>query len=511
MLAHLPFEEGPPQTPRQVMGAIGSHAQPTPVANPRLLVASLELMETLGLDASDLDPEVLAGNRLFPGSVPTAACYGGHQFGNWAGQLGDGRAISLGDLQAPDGRMWELQLKGAGPTPYSRGADGRAVLRSSVREFLCSEAMHHLGVPTTRALSLVATGDDVVRDILYDGNPAPEPGAIVCRVSPSFLRLGNFELLASRRDHALLERLTSYTLETYFPHLGERTPASVVAFLREVCTSTAELMAHWMRVGFVHGVMNTDNLSVLGLTIDYGPYGWLEGFDPNWTPNTTDAGQHRYAYGRQPAVAMWNLTRFAEALYPMVGETEPLEEALGVFAEVYTDAHARDVRAKLGLFTEQADDPDLFEGLMTALQATETDFTLFYRRLSDVPVTADASEEERLAPLQEAIYDSSWAPSAKRSLDAWLERYAARVRTEGRDASERVAWMQQNNPWFVLRNYLAHEAITLAEAGDVRGVERLMDALKTPYMEQKEASDLGAKRPEWARHKAGCSMLSCSS
>ena len=284
---------------------------------------------------------------------PYSACYGGHQFGHWAGQLGDGRAITLAEGVGTDGARWELQLKGAGPTPYSRTADGRAVLRSSLREFLCSEAMHALGVPTTRALALVATGEAVVRDILYRGDPQPEPGAITSRVAPSFLRFGSYELPTARGDHALLEQLVAFTIARDFPHLAAAHPgdaaAQRAAWFAEVCTRTAGLMAHWMRVGFVHGVMNTDNLSVLGLTIDYGPYGWVEAFDPHFTPNTTDAGQRRYRFGQQPAVAQWHLVRLAEALVPLFPDDEPLAAVLGAFDARFQAEHQRMSAAKVGL------------------------------------------------------------------------------------------------------------------------------------------------------------------
>ncbi len=283
---------------RQVHGAAWSRVAPTPVAAPRLLAATPEVAAVLGLAPADLASEAFAatfaGNRLAPGMESYAANYGGHQFGSWAGQLGDGRAIGLGEVIGSDGRRHELQLKGAGPTPYSRFADGRAVLRSSLREFVCSEAMHALGVPTTRALSLVATGEPVVRDLLYQGDPRPEPGAVVCRVAPSFLRFGNFELPAARGDHALLARLVDFCIARDFPELGG--PDARADWFGEVAARTGSLVAHWLRVGFVHGVMNTDNMSVLGLTIDYGPYGFLDEFDPAFTPNITDAGGKRYCF-----------------------------------------------------------------------------------------------------------------------------------------------------------------------------------------------------------------------
>ncbi|MGE3163231.1 MAG: protein adenylyltransferase SelO family protein, partial [Burkholderiales bacterium] len=280
----LPADAQETNARRLVLNATHTHVAPTPVRAPRLLAWSDALAAQLGLARPSPEAvEALAGNRVFPGMRPYSARYGGHQFGVWAGQLGDGRAITLGELAAADGTRQELQLKGAGLTPYSRTADGRAVLRSSLREFLCSEAMHCLGVPTTRALSLVGTGEAVVRDMFYDGNPEAEPGAVVCRVAPSFLRFGNFQIHAAHGEEALLKRLLDYTIRHFYPGL------SYAEWYREVCRRTARLISDWMRLGFVHGVMNTDNMSILGLTIDYGPYGWLEGYDPSWTPNTTDA------------------------------------------------------------------------------------------------------------------------------------------------------------------------------------------------------------------------------
>ena len=289
----LPADPNPTKQPRQVFQAAYSRVLPTPVADPKLVAFSQEMVDALGLPAdfvaSDDFVQTFAGNKLLDGMDPYAMCYGGHQFGNWAGQLGDGRAINLGELVNPAGDHWTLQLKGAGLTPYSRTADGLAVLRSSIREFLCSEAMHHLGVPTTRALSLVTTGEQVVRDMFYNGNPAPEHGAVVCRVAPSFTRFGNFQIFSARQDLENLKKLVDHTIRAEFPHLGEPSKETYIQWFHEVCSRTAEMIVHWMRVGFVHGVMNTDNMSILGLTIDYGPYGWLEDFDPSWTPNTTDA------------------------------------------------------------------------------------------------------------------------------------------------------------------------------------------------------------------------------
>ena len=353
--AELPGDPECENFRRQVSGACYSRVLPQPVSSPKLIAWSPETAALLDLPDSPPDArhyaDVFAGNRVLAGMDPIATCYGGHQFGNWAGQLGDGRAINLGETVNRRGERWTLQLKGAGPTPYSRTADGLAVLRSSLREFLCSEAMFHLGVPTTRALSLVLTGEEVMRDMLYDGHPAAEPGAVVCRVAPSFTRFGHFEILAARRDTELLRRLLDFTIATDFPELpGGGAPAErYVRWFAEVTARTVTMIVHWMRVGFVHGVMNTDNMSVLGLTIDYGPYGWLEGYDPDWTPNTTDAATRRYRYGQQPAVAQWNLLQLANAILPAVGAAEPLTDVLADFARQYAEQSETMTAAKLGL------------------------------------------------------------------------------------------------------------------------------------------------------------------
>jgi uncharacterized protein YdiU (UPF0061 family) len=474
---------------RQVPNASYSRVAPTPVAAPRLLAWSEALAAELGLARPSAESvEALAGNRLFPGMQPYAARYGGHQFGVWARQLGDGRAITLGEMTAPDGTRRELQLKGAGPTPYARSADGRAVLRSSLREFLCSEAMHFLGVPTTRALSLVGTGEQVVRDMFYDGNPEPEPGAVVCRVAPSFLRFGNFEIHAALGEEALLKALLDYTIRHYYPGLSYRD------FYHEVCRRTARLMSDWMRLGFVHGVMNTDNMSVLGLTIDYGPYGWLEGYDPMWTPNTTDNETRRYCYGNQPQIGLWNLARFAEALLPLVPKEE-LEDGLRAYGETYQEAFGRALAAKLGLPSIEGED-ELIQEMFGILNAVETDFTLFFRGLSAV------REDALAAPLRRAFYAEPPAEHLAR-LDAWLRRWLA--------LSPERSGMNAVNPKYVPRNYLAQQAIDAMAGGDPSVLERLMRVLSLPYDEQPQHDALAEKRPEWARTRPGCSALSCSS
>jgi serine/tyrosine/threonine adenylyltransferase len=496
---------------RQVPGASYSFVMPSPVSAPRLLAWSEDCGALLGLQrpTSDSDPaiEILAGNRLATTMRPYAARYGGHQFGTWAGQLGDGRAITLGELRSPSGENWELQLKGAGRTPYARTADGRAVLRSSVREFLCSEAMHYLGVPTTRALSLVATGDAVMRDMFYDGDEQPEPGAIVCRVAPSFLRFGNFEIHGYNGEHEVLQRLANFVIEQHFGELGPPSPDVYGRWFEEICRRTAVTVAHWLRVGFVHGVLNTDNMSILGLTIDYGPYGWLEGYDPAWTPNTTDLPGRRYAYGRQPQIAAWNLARLGGALRPLIPELAVLERGLEVYAGTFHATWRQMLADKLGLASLNRDGDDaLITELFELLQQTETDLTLFFRRLA-------LATSGHLEPLRPAYYADDLESNAalRARLSAWLQRYGARAAQEQAPPELRTARMNRANPKYVLRNYLAQQAIDAASRGDATLMERLLHVLRTPYAEQSEHEELAQRRPEWARNKPGCSALSCSS
>ena len=529
-LRALPLDPSSENRTRQVFGACFSRVSPTKVVRPELLAVSRELAEQLELSAEFLAgqefAETFAGNRVLPGMEPVAACYGGHQFGNWAGQLGDGRAILLGELVTSRGEHFELQLKGTGPTPYSRRADGRAVMRSSVREFLCSEAMHHLGIPTTRALSLVATGEGVMRDILYDGHPREEPGAVVCRVAPSFLRFGNFELLTSRDDVDLLRKLADFTVRTYFPELGEPSRDVYVAWLKEVARRTAEMVAKWMAVGFVHGVMNTDNMSILGLTIDYGPYGFLDDYAPDWTPNITDAQGRRYRYAAQPRIALWNLVCLANAVYPLVEDVQALESVLPVYSDTLEAARRRLTAAKLGLDelndaeltasgTARVPDTVLVDDLPELLAAVETDMTLFYRLLADVPAAssgAATSDEALLASLEPAFYSpESVGHEHRQRLAVWLRRYSARVQEDGTSDATRRERMNRVNPKYVLRNYVAQLAIERAEQGDPSVVVELLDVLRRPFDEQPGKERYAEKRPEWARNRAGCSMLSCSS
>jgi len=499
---------------RQVEKACFSYATPKHTANPSMVHVSPEMAKELGFSKEDIQSEeflkIFTGNKVIEGTTPYAMCYGGHQFGNWAGQLGDGRAINLTEIEQ-NGKHWALQLKGAGETPYSRTADGLAVLRSSIREYLCSEAMYHLGVPTTRALSLALSGDQVLRDVLYNGNPAYEKGAIVCRVAPSFLRFGNYQIFAAHEDIATMKTLVDYTIRHFFPELGKPSKETYAKFFRAVADATLEMLVHWQRVGFVHGVMNTDNLSILGLTIDYGPYGWLEGYDHGWTPNTTDRQHSRYRYGNQPNIGLWNLYQLANALYPLIGEAEPLENVLEGFKTEFEDKYREMMKSKIGLFSEDANDQKLLDDLEENLQLTETDMTLFFRNLSNFK-----KEAENADSYIKVVEDAFYIPEEVKGevLDKWLlwlNTYQTRLDKESLTDAERNEKMNVINPKYVLRNYMAQLAIDAADEGDYNLIEELFNLLKKPYDEQPEREKWFAKRPDWARNKVGCSMLSCSS
>jgi serine/tyrosine/threonine adenylyltransferase len=527
MLRELPGERLERRGVRPVSFAAWSPVSPQPVSSPQLVSWSTDVAAELGLPTSLNDDErrlvadVFGGNAVWPGMRPHATRYGGHQFGHWAGQLGDGRAMSLGEVQTPSGAWLELQLKGAGPTPYSRSADGRAVLRSSLREYLCSEAMHFLGVPTTRALSLVRTGDGVVRDMFYDGRPDREPGAVVCRVAPSFLRFGHFQILAHDDEPELLSTLVRFTIRHFYPHLSIHddepiAPNVVVAFFEEVCARTIETVVHWQRVGFVHGVMNTDNMSILGLTIDYGPYGFVDGYDPDFTPNTTDASRRRYRFGQQPAVALWNLARLAEALSPLLVDERGLHDALLRAGPSMQQALGEMHRRKLGLTdVDVAGADDVIAALWPILQGTEVDFTLFFRALADVVrlPTERRSDDELWGLVAVCAYDTSAGSTAawRAPILQWLRRYLALADGGTASPHARAMAMDRTNPFLLPRNWLAQEAIDAATALDLRPLERLLASVREPYRHRDDLVREAGKRPEWARHKAGCSMLSCSS
>ena len=494
---------------RQVDGAVFSRLDTARAPSPTVVSYSKEVGALIGLSAKDLESdefrEVFAGNQRLEGMDVHATCYGGHQFGNWAGQLGDGRAINLGEIVHQNNRFM-LQLKGAGPTPYSRTADGLAVLRSSLREYLCSEAMYHLGVPTTRALSLITSGSDVVRDMLYDGHPAAEPGAVVCRVSPCFIRFGHFQILTARNELKLLRDLADFTISTQFEHLkGLEDKERFSSWFDEVCQKTAHMIVHWMRVGFVHGVMNTDNMSIIGETIDYGPYGWLDDFDPEWTPNTTDAANRRYRYSQQPAIGQWNLMQLANAILPLIEDPKPLEQSLSRYAKTYETSWQEMMASKLGL---SSFDETLVNQLLGILAEGQIDMTLFFRELGNgAPVDLKARSILELTSYLEE-HDSG---DVGDRLEAWLHKYARAQKNQGVEEDSRVQVIRETNPLYVFRNYIAQLAIDEAERGDFKMVNDLLDLYRNPYNEQAGQSEHAQKRPEWARTRVGCSMLSCSS
>lgn len=493
--------------PRQTPGMFYSKAMPTPVNKVTLLAWSDELAKKLELTrpSSQKDIDILGGNEVTSSMYPYAACYAGHQFGNWAGQLGDGRAITLGELVTSKGQKWELQLKGAGLTAYSRRADGRAVLRSSVREYLMSEAMHQLRVPTTRALSLVSTGAPVLRDMFYDGHPAYEPGAIVMRVAPTFLRFGNFEMLAARGEIDHLQKLVDWTIEQYYPHLqGED---RVLRWYKQVVDRTARLMVEWMRVGFVHGVMNTDNMSILGLTIDYGPYSFVDNYDPAFTPNTTDLPGRRYAFARQASVAKWNLGCLGGAILPLVSGEEEVIKVIDSYDDVYLNTFYSMMANKLGLDEARPDDIPLIAELEKILATIQPDMTIFYQLLSHSPKEVNNKEE-----VLQHFGDSFYQELSEKESDLffnWMQRYQVRKKTNTISPEESVKRMREHNPRFILRNYLLHQAIEDLEKGDDRLFVKLQQAIKEPYTAKHD--EFFQKRPSWASQKAGCSMLSCSS
>ena len=510
---------------RQVSNASFSNVRPKLSSAPKLISFSAEMAEALNLHESVCSTktftEVFSGNKVLSEMHPCATVYGGHQFGNWAGQLGDGRAINLGEVLTIDNTRWTLQLKGAGPTPYSRTADGLAVLRSSIREYLCSEAMYHLGIPTTRALSICLTGEEVERDMFYDGNPKKELGAVVCRVAPSFTRFGHFQLPAAMQNYDLLRKLIDYTIRFDFPEMAlpvdstnQFSNESILEWFQEVCKRTAMMVVEWMRVGFVHGVMNTDNMSILGLTIDYGPYGWLENYDPDWTPNTTDANGRRYRYGNQPQVALWNLVQLANALYPLIKESSPLENALKSYQETYDQYNQSMLASKLGLkeFSPKTDGK-LTEDLFQLLSEVETDMTIFFRKLALVQKTQNFLDEETAYKILLPAYykPKENTNQYKSDLNIWLKSYNRRLQDERSSADERQRAMDQVNPNYVFRNYLAQLAIDEASTGNFQPVNDLLSVLKKPYASDENNHEYAHKRPEWARHRPGCSMLSCSS
>lgn len=471
--------------------AFYTRLQPTPLPAPYLVGFSDDAAATLGLaPAIAQDPDFLdifTGNRIAEGSQPLAAVYSGHQFGVWAGQLGDGRAISLGDLPGAAGGRIELQLKGAGKTPYSRMGDGRAVLRSSIREFLCSEAMAGLGIPTTRALAVTGSDQRVLRE-------QAETAAVVTRTAPSFIRFGSFEHWYYNQRFDELKVLADAVLAQFYPELlAAQNPYK--ALLEEVTRRTAELMAQWQAVGFMHGVMNTDNMSILGLTLDYGPFGFMEAFDPRHICNHTDQ-QGRYSYQMQPRIGQWNCFALGQAMLPLVGSVEDTEAALAGYEAVFEAKQEQLLHAKLGLATTRPGDEQLIDAMFAILAANKVDFTLFFRRLGGLRI-GDAAADE---PIRDLIID-------RPAFDAWAAQYRARLQAEGSDDGARRLAMHAVNPKYVLRNYLAQVAIEKAQQKDFSEVAKLQAILRRPFDEQPEHERYADLPPGWASHLE----VSCSS
>ncbi|WP_160137202.1 protein adenylyltransferase SelO [Chryseobacterium sp. c4a] len=496
------FSNNPMQrnTPKVLFSTI----QPAGFDKPQVIAFNEPLSEEIGLGKfEDKDLDFLVGNNL-PGNVQTyATAYAGHQFGSWAGQLGDGRAILAGEITNSSGKKTEIQWKGAGATPYSRHADGRAVLRSSVREYLMSEAMYHLGVPTTRALSLSFTGEDVVRDIMYNGNPQLEKGAVVIRTAESFLRFGHFELMSAQQEYKNLQDLLDFTIENYFPEITSSDIQRYKDFFENVCTRTADLMVEWFRVGFVHGVMNTDNMSILGLTIDYGPYSMMDEYDLNFTPNTTDLPGRRYAFGKQGQISQWNLWQLANALHPIIKDEKFLEDTLNKYGNYFWEAHDKMLCRKFGFDELKKDDEEFFTNWQGLMQELEFDHTLFFSQLENL--TADTNLKEYFS-----IASYSFLNEEKVSkLKNFIEKYQSRLNSNSISREDSLQMMAKSNPKFILRNYLLYECIEEINNGKTEMLDKLTQALENPYTEL--YPEFSTKRPSGYDDTAGCSTLSCSS
>ncbi|MEC5394591.1 protein adenylyltransferase SelO [Bergeyella sp. RCAD1439] len=505
-LSTFPYDSSLNPIPRQTPGKLLARANPVGFPNAVLIDFNEKLSLDIGLGSLQTSQEEQFLHASFiPSKLqPYATAYAGHQFGQWAGQLGDGRALFAGEITNHHGQTTELQWKGAGLTPYSRHADGRAVLRSTVREYLMSEAMHHLKIPTTRALALSLSGEAVIRDILYSGNPKPEPGAVMMRTAPSFLRFGHFELLAAQRNLPLLSQLADFTIQNYFPEIQSKGKERYLDWFYSITEKTAHLITQWQRVGFVHGVMNTDNMSILGLTIDYGPFAIMEEYNPKFTSNTTDLPGRRYAFGQQENAALWNLWQLANALFPLIGEEDPIQEVLSAYDALITDKKNRMLCDKFGFNFPRKEDPSFFQNWQNLAQELQADHTLFFILLEEWN-----PEKNNAADHFEPCFYKPLNKDEKERFNALLALYSLRVQHNQQDQKETQNKMQQSNPKFVLRNYLLHECSEQLAQNDNTLFKKLKTALQSPY--ENRFSEFAIKRPDQYTNTPGCTMLSCSS
>lgn len=481
-----------------------STVDPVGFDEPKMIVFNEKLSEEIGLGKfEEQDLDFLVGNNL-PENIKTyATAYAGYQFGNWAGQLGDGRAILAGEIINQTGEKNELQWKGAGATPYSRHADGRAVLRSSVREYLMSEAMFHLKIPTTRGLSLCFTGEKVVRDIMYSGNPQEEKGAVMIRTAESFLRFGHFELMSAQKEIETLQKLADFTIKNYFPEITSEGEQKYKNFFQNVCTKTANLMVEWFRIGFVHGVMNTDNMSILGLTIDFGPFSIMDEYDLNFTPNTTDLPGRRYAFGKQGQISQWNLWQLANSLFSLIKDEKFLEDTLNSYGTYFWEAHDKMLCKKFGFDELLENDEEFFTNWQGLMQELQLDYTLFFNFLENLETVSDLKKDF------EHISYGSFDELKLKKLQNFIENYKLRLKSNTISKEESLGLMKKTNPKFILRNYLLFECIKEIDNGQTEMLEKLTKALENPYEEI--FPEFSAKRPPNYDDISGCSMLSCSS
>ncbi len=449
---------------------------PTPLPAPYLVAFNPDVAGLLDLRAGEQRREAFlglaAGNAIFRGASSTAALYAGHQFGTFVPQLGDGRALSLGEIENSRGERWEWQLKGAGQTAFSRFGDGRAVLRSTIREYLCSEAMHHLGIPTTRALAIVGSDVPVYRE-------TPETAAVLSRIAQSLVRFGSFEVFHYRQQFDAVKTLADYVIDRFYAHVAGEREDRYSLFLREVVTRTARLLAKWQAVGFAHGVMNTDNMSILGLTLDYGPYGFMEAYEPGFICNHTDAGG-RYAFDRQPSVALWNCYALAAALGSLISKTDA-EATLGAYESAYREEFVALLRAKFGLKSAVEEDARLMTEALKLLADGKVDYTIFFRALSSLPLASAPYDDEVAALFADR---DGWY--------GWQRRYRDRLTAEASDDSQRHVAMKLVNPKYVLRNHIAQAAIEAAQQRDYTEIERVWRLLRTPFDEQPEMTRYAA-------------------